>query len=676
MKIGFIVSLILIVSIAFSQTSLSGIVNTYYGVSNVNNASATLTVNSTAGLASGDFLLLIQMKGANIDLSASVDYGNINAYNGAGNYELVEICDIDGNDLILKGRLLNSYDATGSVQLISFPDFNAITIDGKIMAQNWNGTTGGVVFMRAQTYITFNDSIDVSSQGFRGGAYQVSPFDCSFLFTIDAYEYESSSGLGAMKGEGISQYTLNDGGRGALANGGGGGNDHNSGGGGGANVASGGMGGINDEPSTFNCRGDFPGEGGKALVTGTNRIFLGGGGGSGHCNSTFNNKAGNGGGLVILMANEIIGNGHRIVANGEDGLRGFGDGGSGGGAGGSVVLYADNYSSTLNIEANGGNGGNGNGSYLDDMGNVFNSASFRCFGPGGGGGGGLVWFKGGSTPSGINIANTGGISGVVSNTQETSCAGSPLGAAPGNGGGVQFNAAVLSSNKLNKVCEYNPQLDIGNDTIICYAQNLLLTAQLSGIYEWSTGETTQSILVTNGGEYWVKVEINGWLICDTIIISNNGLNVDLGPDQNICGEQVVTLDAGPGAISYLWSTSEITQSIEVVQGGTYSIETDDGNCINADEIVIIECVENLFIPDTITPNSDGENDFWIIEGLEKYPGNSVIIMNRNGSEVFKKTDYDNSWNGESLPSTTYYYVVELNDGISFFKGTITIIRQQ
>ena len=174
----------------------------------------------------------------------------------------------------------------------------------------------------------------------------------------------------------------------------------------------------------------------------------------------------------------------------------------------------------------------------------------------------------------------------------------------------------------------------------------------------------------------MKVEINGWLICDTIIISNNGLNVDLGPDQNICGEQVVTLDAGPGAISYLWSTSEITQSIEVVQGGTYSIETDDGNCINADEIVIIECVENLFIPNTITPNSDGENDFWIIEGLEKYPGNSVIIMNRNGSEVFKKTDYDNSWNGESLPSTTYYYVVELNDGISFFKGTITIIRQQ
>ena len=82
MKISFFVSLLLLVSIAFSQTSLSGIVNNYYGVSNIKNASATLTLSSTAGLAVGDVLLLIQMKGANINLSASGDYGNIDAYNG------------------------------------------------------------------------------------------------------------------------------------------------------------------------------------------------------------------------------------------------------------------------------------------------------------------------------------------------------------------------------------------------------------------------------------------------------------------------------------------------------------------------------------------------------------------------------------------------------------------
>ena len=662
--------------LANSQTSLSGIVNNYYAIVGLNTPNATLTVSSVAGINVGEIMLLIQMKGAAIDQSSSSSYGDINAYNGAGYCELVEVCEIIGNDVVLTGLLEHSYSVNGALQLISFPDVSSISVDGNVFAQNWNGSTGGVVCMRAQNSITLNDSIDVSQLGFRGGAHLVSPFDCNFLFTLDAYEYESSTGHGAMKGEGIAHYTINDGGRGALANGGGGGNDHNSGGGGGANVSLGGMGGINDEPSTFNCHGDYPGEGGKPVVTGTDKIFMGGGGGAGHCNSTFNNKAGNGGGMVILIANEIIGNGQSILANGENGLRGFGDGGSGGGAGGSVVLLADNFSTTLNIEANGGNGGNGNGSYLDDLGNVFNSASFRCFGPGGGGGGGLVWFKGGTTPGGINISNAGGASGLVSNTQETSCDGLPLGATAGNGGGTQHNANIITSNKLNKACTANPQLNLGNDTLICYSQNLTLTVPLTGGYEWSTGETTQSITVTAAGTYWVKVELGGWFICDTIVVTNSGLDIDLGPDQTICGDQIITLDAGAASTTYLWSTGEVTQSIDISSGDTYSVTSDDGTCINSDEIIITECIENLFIPNTITPNGDGNNDFWIIEGLDKYPGNNVVIMNRNGTTIYKATDYDNDWNGGDLPASTYYFVLDLNDGISRLHGSISIIRQQ
>ena len=657
------------------QISLSGVVNSYYEVTALNTPNATLTVSSVSGINVGDILLMIQMKGASIDQSSSSSYGDVNSYNGAGSFELVEVCEIIGNDVVLTGRLVNSYSGSGAIQLISFPDLNSISIDGKIEAQEWNGATGGVVCMRAQNSITLNDSIDVSHQGFRGGDHLVSPFDCNFLFTLDAYEYEASTGYGAMKGEGIANYTMNNGGRGPLANGGGGGNDHNSGGGGGSNVGSGGMGGINDEPSTFNCQGDFPGEGGKSLSSGGDKIFLGGGGGAGHCNSTFNNKAGDGGGMVILMANEIIGNNQSILANGEDGLRGFGDGGSGGGAGGSVLLFADNFSSTLYIQAIGGNGGNGNGSYLDDLGNVFNTASFRCFGPGGGGSGGFVWFKGGTTPAGVNIAYPGGASGLVSNTQETGCDGLSNGASSGESGVTDHNAIVPTSNKINTACTANPQLNLGNDTLICYSQNLTLTAQLSGTYEWSTGESTQSITVTDAGTYWIKVNINGWFICDTIVVTNSGVNVDLGPDQTICGDQTITLDAGSGGTTYIWSTGETTQSIDVSTGGVYSVIADDGFCFNSGEITITECVENLFIPNTITPNGDGENDTWIIDGLNNYPGNHVTIMNRNGMKVYESTDYNNDWDGSQLPASTYFFILDLNDGISQFHGTITLIRQ-
>ncbi len=609
-------------------------------------------------------------------MSSNNNYGDVLNYGGAGNFELVVVCDLAGNDVIFSELTERSYASGGRMQLISFPDANSISIDGKVTAQPWDGSSGGVVVMRAQNSITLNDSIDVSHQGFRGGTHIESPFSCSFLFTLDDYEYEAASGHGAMKGEGIANYTANNGGRGALANGGGGGNDHNSGGGGGANISDGGIGGINDEPSPTLCQGDYPGEGGKALDINNERIFLGGGGGAGHSNSSFDNKAGNGGGIVILIADEIVGNNNHIVSNGEDGLRGFGDGGSGGGAGGSVLLYADNFSGTLNVTANGGNGGEGNGAYLDDMGNVFNSANpNRCFGPGGGGTGGMVWFKGGSTPAGITISLVGGVNGLVANTQESSCDGQPLGASPGDDGNVEHDAEIVIGNKINKACQFNPQLDLGNDTTICDDETIELSTTLSGTYEWSTGETSSSITVNSQGTYTLQVETGGRFICDTIEISQAGLIIDLGDDQEICGSETATLDAGPGGNSYTWSTGETTQSIEVSTSGTYSVTVDNGVCQTSDEATVIKCAENLFIPNTITPNGDGNNDTWLIDRLDEFPGCTVVVMNRNGSEVFSATDYDGSWDGNGLPATTYFYKLDLNDGVSVFHGTVTIVRQ-
>ena len=57
--------------------------------------------------------------------------------------------------------------------------------------------------------------------------------------------------------------------------------------------------------------------------------------------------------------------------------------------------------------------------------------------------------------------------------------------------------------------------------------------------------------------------------------------VDLGNDIETCNESV-TLDAGSGYDSYLWSTGEITQSIEVYESGEYSVEVTSGDdqCIN------------------------------------------------------------------------------------------------
>jgi gliding motility-associated-like protein len=78
----------------------------------------------------------------------------------------------------------------------------------------------------------------------------------------------------------------------------------------------------------------------------------------------------------------------------------------------------------------------------------------------------------------------------------------------------------------------------------------------------------------------------------------------------------------------------------------------------------------LIIYNVITPNGDGINDAWIIDGIEEFPDNNVLIFNRWGDEVRSFQHYDNTttvWKGENnqgkpLPDGTYYYILTINNG--------------
>ena len=76
---------------------------------------------------------------------------------------------------------------------------------------------------------------------------------------------------------------------------------------------------------------------------------------------------------------------------------------------------------------------------------------------------------------------------------------------------------------------------------------------------------------------------------------------------------------------------------------------------------------SLVVFNEFSPNNDGFNDFFTVQGIEDY-SNTVEIYNRNGNLVFKTMDYQNTWNGQAnvkgvsdngdyLPSGTYYYSI-------------------
>jgi gliding motility-associated-like protein len=93
---------------------------------------------------------------------------------------------------------------------------------------------------------------------------------------------------------------------------------------------------------------------------------------------------------------------------------------------------------------------------------------------------------------------------------------------------------------------------------------------------------------------------------------------------------------------------------------------------------VIVHIAGLFIPEGFSPNGDGVNDRFEITGIAAYPGNTFQVFNRWGQEVYAARDYDNSWDGRShnggeLPSSTYFYVLNL-PGLGAFNGPITLKR--
>lgn len=87
--------------------------------------------------------------------------------------------------------------------------------------------------------------------------------------------------------------------------------------------------------------------------------------------------------------------------------------------------------------------------------------------------------------------------------------------------------------------------------------------------------------------------------------------------------------------------------------------------------VLIDCGRitnngDLIVYDAFSPNNDGVNDAFTINGLGNFPNNTLYVYNRWGNQVLKATGYNNdwegTWNGSDLPDGTYFYVLDLGDG--------------
>jgi len=154
-----------------------------------------------------------------------------------------------------------------------------------------------------------------------------------------------------------------------------------------------------------------------------------------------------------------------------------------------------------------------------------------------------------------------------------------------------------TSNSAKLSLFYGTNVNLGNDTILCQGNSVLLDASTSGAtYLWNDNSSDSSLTATKSGKYWVVVTYNNCKSIDTINIIFDTLKplVDLGNDTFLCAGSLLLDGWNPGC-TYRWSTGSTDSAITINKQGIYWVEVKNSCFIRYDSIKV--STDSLFIID-------------------------------------------------------------------------------
>lgn len=237
-----------------------------------------------------------------------------------------------------------------------------------------------------------------------------------------------------------------------------------------------------------------------------------------------------------------------------------------------------------------------------------------------------------------------------------------------------------------------PVISLGTDTTICEGTSIVLDPGAGFVeYLWQNDSTSQTITVSETGDYWVEVmDVNG-------CVGAAGINVTVSPlptanferDTTACAHLEVVLDAGGHTgYTYLWSNDATTQTIMVDSSGigltgskTFWVEiTNEFSCTSVDTVTINfkDCtgIEELAgsLGINAYPNpTDGQ--FTLFLETETQMDVNIRIVNQLGKVIFNKkqitvTDqHQEKINLTSYPNGIYTVIID-NDMKRWTKNII------
>jgi len=219
-------------------------------------------------------------------------------------------------------------------------------------------------------------------------------------------------------------------------------------------------------------------------------------------------------------------------------------------------------------------------------------------------------------------------------------------------------------------------------TTLCDGQTVDLKVSYdNGVVSWSNGQNGDQITVSTSATYKATVTSTAGCTSDASInvrfFPNPILNL---PNPGVCvqAHKTATITAPSGMTSYLWNGQAGAQTYIADHPQTVTLTvTDPNGCTATQDIQVADECPDIVIPNAFTPNGDGINDTWDIQGLEYDATALVRIFTRYGQQIFESKGYAKPWDGTSkgkqLPSGVYYYIVNVKNGAQTYSGSVTII---
>lgn len=231
-------------------------------------------------------------------------------------------------------------------------------------------------------------------------------------------------------------------------------------------------------------------------------------------------------------------------------------------------------------------------------------------------------------------------------------------------------------------------LDVPSDTSLCEGGEVKFSVDGSKGYQYAwtiDGDTvSKKYKMTYDGveSANVKLEAKGQICKETYDIAINVVPTPHIVSVEESGANAFEFTAEGGNGTYQYDFGDGYQSSSTLSpatyGRTYKVKVKDELGCESDTTIKTPTYE-LEFPVSFTPNGDGENDVWEINNIDKYPGATVKIFDRFGKKLCdmhasEMEGWDGTYNGRALPSTDYWYEIQIDEIDKTYIGHFTLIR--